>query len=61
MAEIHSLKYEWLMSSNISQENVEDILNQQAEMLSNGVKGYVNIKSVNRHKDKQCGIILFSA
>ena len=49
MAEIHSSKYEWLMYSNISQENVEDILNQQAEMLSNGVKGYVNIKSVNRH------------
>ena len=49
MAEIHSLKYEWLMNSTISQENVEDILNQQAEMLSNGVKGYVNIKSVKRH------------
>ena len=49
------------MNTNMFQENVEDILNQQAEMLSNGVKGYVNIKSVNRHKDKQCGIILFSA
>ena len=58
---IHSKKYEWVMTRNIPQENVEDILNQQAEMLSNGVKGYVNIQCVNRQKDKHCGIILFSA
>ena len=37
------------------QENIEEFLDQQAEVLSNGVKGWVTSKSC-RHSDKQMDI-----